>query len=273
MKRTLALVTILGACWSAVATADGGGPAPGPVFGQPGKLDAKRAVRYVALNAGSTSTVLETINIHDGNVVRWTSLRGMLGIPMVAWDGSVGGLSRDGRSLVLGSYPATARTSFARIDPRRMRVRAQATLPGAFAFDALSPDGSLMYVLQFLGKPENPTTQPYAVRVFDWSTRTLVPGAIVDKREPDEKMNGQPVARTGNPAGWVYTLYQRQGHAPFVHALDTLQRRAFCVDLPWLHSDEWVGSVKLRVQRGTLLMRRGNKVLARMNTKTLKVTD
>ena len=271
MRRTLILVLILGAASAAVAAADGGGPSPGPSWGQPGKLDQRRAVRYVALNAGSDATVVEAIRVRDGMVLRWTSLRGLLGIPMVAWDGSMGGLSRTGRRLVLASQPGPKWTRFAELDPTGMRILAQVRLRGSFAFDALSPDGSQMYLVQYLGRARDAAHQPYAVRAFDWPTRELRAGTIVDRREPYEKMSGQPLARTGNPAGWAYTLYMRPGKAPFVHALDTVHRRAFCVDLPWKDSADWIRSVRIRVRGNQLLLRRGNQVLARMDTKSLKV--
>jgi hypothetical protein len=271
MRRTLALAIILGAAWAAAAAADGGGPSPGPTWGQPGKVDDAMGLRYVALNAGSKSTVVEAIRTADGNVLRWTSLRGLLGIPMVAWDGTMGGLSRDGRRLVLASFPGTKWTRFVALNPTSLRVRATARLRGSFAFDALSPDGSLMYLIQYLGRP-NAVNQPYAVRAFDWRTRKLYPGAIVDRREPDEKMNGQAMTRTGNSAGWAYTLYMRPGKTPFVHALDTAHRRAFCVDLPWRHSDDWIRMVKMRLRGTKLVLLRDGKVLARVDTKTLEVT-
>jgi hypothetical protein len=126
-----------------------------------------------------------------------------------------------------------------------------------------------MYVIQYLGPP-NAVYQPYAVRAFNWNTLKLYPGSIVDRREPDEKMTGQPLARTGSPRGWAYTLYSRVKKPPFVHALDTVHRRAFCVDLPWSHSSKWIASVRLRVRGGTLELRRGGRTIARMDTKTLK---
>ena len=98
-----------------------------------------------------------------------------------------------------------------------------------------------MYLLQYLGKP-GAAAQPYAVRAYNWKTKTLYPGAIVDRREPDEKMTGLPMTRTGTASGWAYTLYSRADKRPFVHALDTVHRRAFCVDLPWKDSDSWVGA-------------------------------
>jgi hypothetical protein len=57
--------------------------------------------------------LLETIRTRDGRVLRWTSIPGSVGVPVVAIDGSTGGLSRDGRTLVLASYAGipSARTS------------------------------------------------------------------------------------------------------------------------------------------------------------------
>ena len=83
-------------------------------------------------------------------------------------------------------------------------------------------------------------------------------------------MNGQPVTRTGSPDGWTYTLYWRPGKSAFVHALDTVHQRAFCVDLPW-KSPSWIYEVGLRVRHGTLGLRRHGVVIALMNRKSLAV--
>jgi hypothetical protein len=269
MRRALAVAAILGAAWAATAAADGGGPSPGPAFGGPGVVTSDGAIRYVALIDGKR-TLVESVATQGGQVLHWKSLRGLVGIPMVAWDGTLGGLSRDGQSLVLASPQGSSWTRFVVLDQLTLRVRAQVRLRGSFAFDALSPDGSLMYLIQYLGS-SFAVNQPYAVRAFSWKTRKLVPGAIVDKREPDEKMNGQAVTRAGTPNGWAYTLYMRPGKKPFVHALDTVHRRAFCVDLPWHNSDQWIQTVKMRVRGGMLELRRDGNMIARMDRKTLKV--
>ena len=65
-------------------------------------LDASGKVRYQALTAGPGTTVA-AIRVRDGAVLRWTYLRGTFGIPAVAWDGSTGGLARNGRRLVLSA--------------------------------------------------------------------------------------------------------------------------------------------------------------------------
>ncbi len=85
-------------------------------------------------------------------------------------------------------------------------------------------------------------------------------------------MTGLPMRRVGTPTGWAYTLYSRQGKRPFVHALDTVRRRAFCVDLPWGNSASWISRIKMRVRGGMLELRRDGHTIARMDRKTLEVT-
>jgi hypothetical protein len=85
-------------------------------------------------------------------------------------------------------------------------------------------------------------------------------------------MTGQPATRVESRNGWAYTLYGRTGKGPFVHALDTVHRQAFCVDLPWHATKQWLWQVQLQLKGGDLLLRRGAKVIARMDTKTLDVS-
>ncbi len=148
-------------------------------------------------------------------------------------------------------------------------MRSHFRLHGAWAFDAFSPDGSFLYLIQYQGSPWA-INGSYAVRAYSVNMRRLYPGALVDPREPDEKMTGQPVTRV-EPGAWAYTLYSRTGKRPFVHALDTAHRRAFCVDLPWRRSAPWINVVRMRVRGGELLLQRGGKVIARVDRKTLEV--
>jgi hypothetical protein len=270
MRRTLGFATLVAGAWAAVAVAAGGGPTPGITFGQPGVLEASGNVRYQALTAGRGTTVA-AIRVRDGAVLRWTYLRGTFGIPAVAWDGSTGGLARNGRRLVLSSFPShgSAVSRFVVLHPRTLRVRSRLTLRGAFAFDALSPGGSLMYLLQYLGGPQSTR---YAVRALNLNTKQLYPGSIVDRREPDEKMTGVAVTRAESQTGaWAYTLYSRAGQRPFVHALDTVHRRAFCVDLPLRTRANVISLVKMHVSGGELVLRLRGKTVARVDTRTFEV--
>jgi len=268
MRRALVLTAVLGAASAGVAVADGGGPSPGPTWGSPGVVDHVQSIRYVALNAGARNTMVEAVTT-GGNVTRWAYLEGSYGVPVVAWDWSTGGLARKGHRLVLVSGPGPKWTRFVVLDPRSLRVRSHFRFHGAWAFDALSPDGSLLYLIQYHGSPWA-IKGSYAVRAYSLNMRRLYPGAIVDRREPDEKMTGQPVTRVELGA-WAYTLYSRTGKRPFVHALDTAHRRAFCVDLPWRKSAPWINVVRMRVRGGELQLQRGGKVIARVDRKTLEV--
>lgn len=268
MKRTLALAALLGAFWAAVAVADGGGPSPGLDYGN-GVAASGGKLRYLAVTDGH-KTLLESVLIGTGKIRATRYLKGSYGIPLVTYGGDTDGLTRDGKRLVLATWPGMPVTRFLVIQTHNFRIREHVRLKGSFAFDALSPDGSVMYLLQYLGKPGQ-FNQPYAVRAFSWTTRKLIPGAIVDRRERDEKMTGMPVKRVETASGWAYTLYQRQGKRPFVHALDTAHRRAFCVDLPWRNSGPWIYLVKLRVRGGMLELRRNGRTITRVDRRTLEV--
>jgi DNA-binding beta-propeller fold protein YncE len=195
-------------------------------------------------------------------------LKGAFGIPLVAYDGSAGGLSRNGRRLVVYSPGATTR--FVVLDPRTLRVRTRFALGGNFGFDALSPDGSVLYLIQL--KP-NSNGLDYDVRALDVDTGRLFPGSIVDRREPNEKMTGIPMTRAGSSDGsWAYTLYSRSSGGAFVHALHTTAREAFCIDLPSRIPDGQLGKVRMRVGKNTLVLRLGGKTVATVDTRTFKVT-
>jgi hypothetical protein len=272
MRLVFGLTAIVTAgWWAAFGAAAAGGPSPGLDFGR-GVAARDGAVRYVTVPA-ERGTVVEAIQTRSGQVLRFHYLRGTYGVPAVAWDGSTGGLAVGGRRLVLASWPGYGRqgvTRFVVLDPRTLKVRSRLVLHGAFAFDALSPQGTVMYVIQFLG---GPGSGRYAVRAVDVSRGRVFDGAIVDAREPDERMTGQPVTRVGNGRGtWAYTLYSRPSGPPFVHALDTVRRRAICIDLPrgWASR---AGQLRLRLSLDgrTLAVRYAAHTIAQVDTKTFEV--
>lgn len=262
MKRAL----VVGAVFAAVlaGSAAGAGPSPGIAFGSPGVVSHDGKVRYVAIRAGK-GTLVEAITTRTG-MVRSRFLKGLYGLPMVAYDRSIGGLSRNGKRLIVYS-PGPQRTRFVVLDPRTLKVRSRIALNGDFGFDALSPDGSLMYLIQLKNGGLD-----YDVRALNVNTRRLYPGAIVDRREPDEKMTGIPTTRVGNDdASWAYTLYLRPEKSPFVHALHTTAREAFCIDVPLGVGDNELGHVRMRLREGSLALRLRGKTLATIDTRTFEV--
>ena len=117
------------------------------------------------------------------------------------------------------------------MDTRPLRVVRTVTLRGSYSFDAVAPDGSTLYFIQYTSVQD---WNRYRVRAYDLVHGRLLAGAIVEKRDPAEAMRGAPLTRvTSADGGWVYTLYSRSTRTPFIHALDARHRKAFCIDLPW----------------------------------------
>jgi hypothetical protein len=262
------IATLLAACALAAAllaagAAADGGPSPGVLTGEAGVLAPDGASRYVVLPAGPRSA-LASVSTRDGRVLRYRPLKGAWGIPLVAFDGSAGGLSADGRTLVLASVPTVPfprTTRFAVLDAPRLRLRQTVALRGSFSFDALSPDARTLYVIQHLSESD---LFRYVVRALDLRTGRLG-GAIVDKREAEEQMSGYPVTRaTSRDGRWVYTLYRNDEGHPFVHALDAVHAQAICIDLPWHGSQDGVWQLRLRLSAGEakLLVTRAGKTVA-----------
>jgi hypothetical protein len=271
MKRALVLALVVAGVLA--GSAGGAGPSPGVAFGSPGVVSHDGKVRYVALRAGR-GTLVEAISTRDGIVRHTRYLKGYYGVPLVAYDRSTGGLARYGKRLVLYwrvTEPNRTTTRYVVLDPRTLKVRSRIVLNGDFGFDALSPDGSLMYLIHL--KNVTDSGFDYEVRALDVNSGRLFPDAIVDRREPDEKMTGLPLTRVGSDdASWAYTLYSRDSGGPFVHALHTTAREAFCIDLPLKVPDDQLGRVRMRVTVGKLTIRLRGKTLATVDTRTFEVT-
>jgi hypothetical protein len=254
---------------AAPALADGL-PVLGVDVGSKGLVSPGGHARYVTLPAGRTTTLAQTATT-GGRVLRWAGLVGTWTIPAVAYDGSASGLSADGRTLVLieprVSFPR-ARTRFLVVDTKKFGiVDARVTLRGDFSFDALSPDGLTMYLIQYY----SPDPTRYHVRAYDLANLRLLPKPIVDPRETGDEMRGAPLTRATSPDGrWAYTLYDGAGGTPFVHALDTKMKRARCIDMPMLIGRRDLWQLKLDVSRGgrLLAVRSAAKTVGLVNTRT-----
>ena len=236
-----------------------GGPSPGVLFGGEGIAALDGAVRYVAQPTGPTTTV--TALRARGAVARQATITGAFGVPFVAFDGSKAGLARNGRTLVLSTHPPEpspkAMSRFAVLSTKNLRLREVIELRGSWSFDALSPDGRKLYLVEYVAGRD----ARYRVRVYDLERGKLVREAVVDPRQGGRSMSGEPVTRLEGPGGvWAYTLYRKPGGIPFIHALNTRTARALCIELPWRGNQDalWAVRMSLRPDGRTLELRQPN---------------
>jgi hypothetical protein len=241
MRRAIPLLIALLSALAPAVASGAGGAFPG---GTPSFVDSP--YRYVALTPRTPHplTVVERLDLRDSTVDRWWYLHGSYYLPAVAFDGSAGGISANG-ILVLADSPRAyppRRSRFAILDTRLFlshpdrgedapeHAITRIELPGAWSFDAISPDGSRIYLIHSFFKHR--AVSRYEVRALDAVSGRLLPGPIVDPEEPDERMQGSPVTRVSSRDGrWAYTLYTGS-EENFIHALDTVEGRAVCIDLP-----------------------------------------
>jgi hypothetical protein len=276
------LIALFGIASPAVAGGIPAGATEAPVAkGVPGTISADSSGltapagrdRYIELPA-TRGNVIARVDQSGGEVLRSAAFKGGLSIPAVAYDGTPGGLSADGNTLVLlPPQSDRGRTTFSVLDAERLRVRDRVTLRGAFSFDAISPDGSRIYLIEYTS-PFDPTR--YAVRAYDTGSGRLLREPIVDPEEPPGEMRGTAVSRATSPDGrWAYTLYN--GHKyPFVHALDTVNGRAVCIDLDALAEYKGAHRWDLTANSdGSVLTVSDQKQgpLALVNTETFEVSD
>jgi hypothetical protein len=196
---------------------------------------------YLAVRSGH-DTEIDRMQRDHWSIQAKIVLRGHLGVPAVGMDGSTTGLSADGRTLVVAGLPRKAATRLVVLDTHPLRVRHEIRLPGYFTVDAVSPDGTRVFLVKY--RSVDPGDLRYEVRAYDLAAGRMLPEPIVDPREPDEKMQGWAVTRLMSPDGrWAYTLYT--GEENFVHALDTRGAVAYCVDLPAVPQDVADANLKL----------------------------
>jgi len=186
---------------------------------------------------GSQSTVLRVLDAATGATLREHALPGPYAYesPVFGPLGDPVGLSPNGQwlalrtrgmrsgFLVMGTTPASPTTPLA---------STSLALDGDFSFDALSSSGTTLYLEERL--PPGRPIDGYRIRAYDLGTRSLVPGAVVDKSETGDRMSGERVAALASGDGtWLHSLYVRgDGSAPFVHALNLTERWALCLFLP-----------------------------------------
>lgn len=238
--RILTLAVLMLGFVPSLAAADG---LPVPVDGsalRAGILDPEKNLRYHATTVGKRTAVL-AVDAQSGELSGQVSVPGRFAIPAVAVDGTPSGLAADGSRLVTirprERFPRrqTELAIFEVPQARTIRpdpIRPRIVLEGDFSFDAISPDGDTIYLVEYLDR-RDPTE--YQVRALDVATGELDPRPILDPEEEPGEMRGYPMTRATSPDGeWEYTLYDGGGGEPFIHALDVERGRTVCIDLPQL---------------------------------------
>jgi hypothetical protein len=238
--------------------------------------------RFATVPAGKDTQLLR-IEQDGGEVTGARTIKGEFTIPLVALDGTAAGLSADGETLALiaprSQYRRFPRreTSFVIVNVRdRLRggTPKALTLRGDFSFDALSPDGRTMYLVEYTSRDYN----DYAVREYDLERGRLVrdPVQFSHEVEPGE-MRGLPMGRaTSSDGRWAYTLYNGGGgprDEAFIHILDTVDGVSHCIELPGISGEEAWSQLDLSADEGALNVIQADAVLATMDTETYAVTE
>jgi hypothetical protein len=226
------------------------GATPGVALGGDGAGWQGHTQRFVAVPAPGGTLVTE-LRRAGGATVRSQTIAGRFGIPLVAYDASAEEVPATSPYVVLEERTnpgaLARRTSFVVLSTRDLHVVRRFTLGGAFAFDALSPDGATMYLTQHSSRAH---ITRYTVRAYDIPAGRLFAGVIADKTQHEWRMDGMPVTRLQTAGGgWAYTLYQGGEDGAFIHALDTRARTARCIDIPGMR-DRDVMAMRLRLTDG-----------------------
>ena len=274
MKIALAALVAMtaAALASAGAGANGSVYSPGLMYGWNGVGAKTDGVRFVAFGMPK-STIVAAVRAGDGRVLRSKVLRGFYGVPLVSYDGTAGGLSGDGETLVLTSYgplPGEAgKTSIVVLGTRTLSVRRNLVLNGSWSYDAISPDASTLYLVEHISAGQNPS---YRVRALSLPEGRLLARPVVDTKVNAALMRGQPATRATSAGGrWAYTLYARQQAVPFIHALDTERKQAYCIDVPVRLDQGRQMGLRLKLDGRKLLVRDVRTPVAIVDTRSFVV--
>jgi hypothetical protein len=215
------------------------------LFELPVGVPTEKWSQQVTATSAGTRTTLTFLTVQPGFGGWKTDIDGVWQLPTVGLEPLPAGVSTNVAEspnksttvlveLVPGGQPGTTRFAVVRRDPLGGSKSGVIELKGSFDYDALSPDGSSLYVVEHLGAGPD---HRYQVRVVDVATGVLKDTIIADKRNLDEAMAGWPIAQLVRPDGMVFTLYRGAEH-PFIHALNTIEAWAVCIDLPANGADD-----------------------------------
>jgi hypothetical protein len=172
------------------------------------------------------------VDPQTGATLRTLRLPGDFRLPPATSSGVPGGLSQNGRWLVLESTDLTSSgipyaTHLLVVDTTDARAAQQVNLNGLFGFDAVSNDGRRIFLIEYLDGNQ------YHVRFYDLSAGRLDPNVVVDKSDSSSAMAGVRLSGIASHDGqWLYSVYVRSDTSAFIHALNLDVPFAVCLDLP-----------------------------------------
>ena len=208
-----------------------------PMMHLPAVVADDRWSSLVSATALNAKTLVRRLEANNGFDAAPITLDGAWRLPTIGSDPSSVGLSADRSILALvparHGAPDAGISRFAIVDLASARLSKIVQLKGDFEFDAIAPDGSTLYVVEHLDAERGGR---YQVRAVDVRNGVLKDGVIVDKTQPTEQMAGYPLEQLRLAHGLVLTLYRGTEH-PFIHALDTVNGGAVCIDLPATRGD------------------------------------
>ena len=204
---------------------------------------------YYALE-GSAPTTLRWTDAKTGRAITQLTLAGAYAFANEAGPAPAG-FSPNGRWLVLVGESG-AKSSFAIVDTSLVRLAAFAEVPGPFTYDAISDDGSSLYLIERITPeaarqlPGVNATYGYRVRVYDVPAGKMSETLVVDVKlaaqtdgnNAETRLDGimSGIYQSSVPSRdgrWNFSFYYNPTRGPFIHVLHLDSRSAFCIlDLP-----------------------------------------
>jgi hypothetical protein len=178
------------------------------------------------------SGALVDLDPQTGASLHRMQLPGHFELPPATVTGVPGGLSQNGRWLVLESFDATSNgvrtaTHLLVVDTSYAKAARQINLNGFFEFDAVSNDGQRIFLIEYLAGNQ------YHVRFYDFGAGRLDPNIVFDKSDGSSAMAGVRLSGIPSHDGqWLYSVYVREDKSAFIHALNLDVPFALCLDLP-----------------------------------------
>jgi DNA-binding beta-propeller fold protein YncE len=176
-------------------------------------------------------TALLDLDPHTGAARHTMHLPGPFLLPSATIGGLPGGLSQNGRWLVLQAFdnrdtglPTATQTLV--VDTSYKTAAKRIDMTGYLQFDAVSNDGQRIYLVEYL------SAKSYRVRVLSVRTGQLDPTIVVDKTDGNAAMAGLRLSGVASRDGhWLYSMYIRENQGAFIHALNLDGNIAICIDL------------------------------------------